>query len=172
MGHVFFGLKEKFGIELEIYNQIRNVGKARFWVENKPLGEFKVKHKLSYLLAGLKELLKNESILWDERFLQKSPEEIATMCWYLKRDILEANPQELEEMMAFKKFSPFFGDQFDSQSNIIYLKDGKFHFIWTLVTDYSSDNVDYLKNLQSAQVDASYVKEVIERFLNDHKKIN
>lgn len=104
MNHEFFGLKNKFGIEIEIFSQKKQIGKARFWIGGKPFGEFTVKHKLTYLIKGLKATLKDEPLLWDDRFENKTPEQIATICWLLDRNRDDMKTDDFEHFEKVKNW--------------------------------------------------------------------
>jgi len=164
MEHEFFGRKSKFGIELEIHDSLKKLGKARFWINEKQVGEFKVKHKLSYLKSGLRALLQNENQLWDDRFEGKNPEEIATMCWMIGKDLIWMPENEANEAAQFLKFSLYFGEQFDSACILVYKQNNKFHFIWTKTQEQLSTKIDYLKHLDFESTESEFLKQVIERF--------
>lgn len=165
MEHEFFGVKKKFGVEIEVINREKNTGKAKFWIEGKSFGEFNVKHKLSYLASGLTKLMRGEEKLWDESFAGKTPAEIFEYCMSIAKNSANYPPEKYYLLELVTKFAFFFGDQFDTVNHIIYVKDGNYHFTWAVNNDYSGREVDLMKNFEYANVPIPILKEVSERFL-------
>lgn len=166
MRNILFGVKDKFAIEVGDYKHNSKKGRLRFWINGNTIGDFKKNHTLSYAATSLKKLTDIHKDLYDISFLGKTEREIFINSLLIgtNRDSFTAEDYKIVE--KYQKFSPFFGDQFDSVTCLVYIKDNKIHFLWTLVKDFVSTDIDYLKNLNFSEANISDFMKAVNLFLS------
>lgn len=163
--NILFGSKEKFAIELGEYSYETKKGRLRFWIAGKSMGEFKKVHTLSYAVTSLKRIADLNNDLYDDSFKGKSDKEIFYTCLFIGKNRDEFTQEDYKKAENYQRFSFFFGDQLDDVTCLIFIKDMVMHFIWSVVTDYVSVDVDYFKNFNSEIVHISEFKKAVASFL-------
>lgn len=172
MENKLWGDKEIFAIEVGNYNSNTKKGKLRLWLSNEQFGDFKKTFRLSYAIIAFKKLLEVEMELFDNDFENKSEEEIFIHCLLLDKKIENFTQGDYMKAEKLQKFTFYFGDQLDNVANIIYSKNGLFHFIWSMNNDYSGKSINYLKNLKSAKVPSVFFRSVTTSFLSEFEILN
>ena len=121
---MLFGDKYEFGIEAEITEYVNGapLGKFRFWLENRSIGNFLIETLLGTYSHYLKYFLKEVGLRKSLEFENKAPEEIL---FFLKRALYSDFGQTVEECANLEKnyrkfiLSPGIGEALDEYFLII-----------------------------------------------------
>ena len=171
MRNYIWGTQELFAIEIGNYLPATSSGKFRLWLNGSTFGDFKKSHKLVYASNSIKSLASSKSDLWEKDFEGKDEKEIFSMLAMLDKGVEEFTKEDYNKIERYQKYSPFFGDQFDNISSVIYIKDRIAHFIWSLNDDFNSTKINLLDNLKYSLVPMKDIERVSAEFLNEMSAI-
>lgn len=162
-----FGLKENFAIELKDYNPTEHLGKVRLWLNGKQFGDLKKKDELYDFISSLKILMQEKKALYEKKFDSMTNEKIFSYCLLLDRDFDSPTEADFEFVNKMRQtYSLWFGEQLDNVAHVIFYKEGFYHFLWSY-NDYSSIEIEYLKNLTYTKIPTMAVEDAITSFLRE-----
>ncbi|MBN8785013.1 MAG: hypothetical protein J0G98_18280 [Terrimonas ferruginea] len=162
---MIFGDKQIFAIEIQDLDSKKMKSKLRLWFKNESAGIMKVNFTLSYAIKTFEDLLTKGDEFYDEDFNGMNERQIFKYCFLLGKSLDDWNQSDYAKFEKYKRFSPYFGDQLDTVTKIIYIKEGYLTFIWSENTNYYKPTVDYMKNLKDATVSVEYFRKVVLDFL-------
>ena len=109
--------------------------------------------------------MKVELIPLHESFRNKSPEQILSQSFILDKKPIDLTDKELAHVESFLAYFIFFGDQMDSVTQITYVDEKLYHFIWLTDRDYSGSRKRKKHEIFFAHASIGTVHQVISDFL-------
>lgn len=159
------GNKEVFAIEIDTYPINIQKSKLRLWIQGKPLGSYKKKHKLSFAIFSLRDISLIKGDFYDSSFEQKSAKDIFATC-IINKEIEDLTEEDFRQIEKYQKFGIFLGDQFNDTTCLVYIKNSIIHFVWTVINRLESTSNDYFKKINEATVHHSEFRKVVQMFLS------
>src|SRR5687767_14998229 len=102
MENKLFGRQDVFGIEVNGFDEQKQKGKIRFWLNGKQFGDLKRTDKLIHSAKALKLMLSKNEELYDSAFDNMSIQEIFSYCLFLDKKSEDFAPEDYELFQKMK----------------------------------------------------------------------
>ncbi|MGO4293096.1 hypothetical protein [Chitinophaga sp. RAB17] len=163
---MIIGNANDFAIEIADYNKAKNVAKLKLFLKGKVFGSFKKAKEIDPLLSSLDAILDAGDDLYDASFDDKSVTEIFSTVLVLHAEVGEWTDSDYNQLDRYERFTFFLGEQFSDVTAIVYVKEDVCNIVWSTNKDMSKEQINYLENLNVAQVPMKHIAKVKDEFMD------
>lgn len=111
-------------LKIEDFDSEKKKSKLRLWFKNESAGQMEVHFTLFYAIKTFEDLLTKGDEFCEEEFNGINKRQIFNRCFLLDKSMDNWNQSDYARFEKYKRFSPYFGDQLDTVTKIIYIKEG------------------------------------------------